>query len=511
MTIEGSVAVNSYEFTVTASNGISPDATQELTLVVLPAPQAPAITSVDNTSVVYGTGGSFTVISTGYPARTYSLTDEPDGVSIDPATGVITILGSLAIDSYEFTVTASNGISPDATQTFTLTVTATPVDLTITSPDNTSVVYGTGGSFTVTSTGSPAATYSLFGHPIGVSINLSSGVITIAPSTAAGEYEFTVTASNGVSPDATQEFTLTVTKAPEITSADNMSVVNGTGGSFTVTSTGYPAATYSLAGVPAGVSIGAFTGVMTIEGSLDAGSYEFTVFASNGVSPDATQEFTLTVTKAPEITSANIVSVVNGIGGSFTVIATGYPAATYSLTDEPLGVSIDSSTGVIMISGSLAAGSYEFTVTASNGVSPNATQTFTLTVTPAPVAPTITSLNNTSVVSGIGGTFNVTATGDATITYSLTGAPAGVSINSSTGAMTIAPSVVVSTHTFTVTASNGVSPNATQEFTLTVVMATDDEIGGDEGGSNTVIIIVAAVAVLGIVGGAAYFLLLRKP
>ena len=404
------------------------------------------------------------------------------------------------------------------TKDFIITVTAASAP-TITSADNTSVVNGTGGSFTVTSTGYPAVTYSLTGEPEGVSIDPSTGLITIPGSVTAGVYEFTVTASNGVSPDATQEFTLTVTPAPEapaITSADNTTVVHGTGGSFTVTSTGYPARTYSLSGHPGGVSIDSTTGVITIPGSVTVDVYEFTVTASNGVSPDATQTFRLSVMPAPEapvITSADNTSVVNGVGGTFTVTSTGYPAATYSLTDEPEGVSIDSYTGVITMSGSLAAGSYEFTVTASNGVSPNATQEFTLTVTPAPEAPTIISADNTGTVYGTESTFAVTATGTSPISYTLSGEPWGVSINTFNGVITISGSLAAGSYEFTVTASNGVSPNATQTFTLTVFMATGDELGGngDGGGSNTVMIIVAAVAVLGIVGGAAYFLLLRKP
>ena len=83
-------------------------------------------------------------------------------------------------------------------------------------------------------------------------------------------------------------------------------------------------------------------------------------------------------------------------------------------------------------------------------------------------APSITSANSTSVVNGTGGTFQVTATGSAPITYSLSGAPSGVTINSTSGLIAIAGTVVVNSYNFTVTASNGVSPNATQSFTLTV-------------------------------------------
>ena len=86
-------------------------------------------------------------------------------------------------------------------------------------------------------------------------------------------------------------------------------------------------------------------------------------------------------------------------------------------------------------------------------------------------APAITSANNTSVASGTGGTFQVTASGTTPITYALTGAPADVNINTTSGLITVAPTTPVGNHTFTITASNGISPNATQNFTLTVTAA----------------------------------------
>ena len=82
--------------------------------------------------------------------------------------------------------------------------------------------------------------------------------------------------------------------------------------------------------------------------------------------------------------------------------------------------------------------------------------------------PAITSANNKTVDSDTGGTFQVTATGAAPITFGLTGAPSGVTINFSTGLITIAGSVAQGTYPFTVTASNGVGSDAAQSFTLTV-------------------------------------------
>ena len=71
---------------------------------------------------------------------------------------------------------------------------------------------------------------------------------------------------------------------------------------------------------------------------------------------------------------------------TFTVTTSGFPAPT--LTDGgaalPAGVSFhDNGNGTATLSGTPAAGSagvYPFTITAQNGISPNASESFTLTV-----------------------------------------------------------------------------------------------------------------------------------
>jgi len=92
----------------------------------------------------------------------------------------------------------------------------------------------------------------------------------------------------------------------------------------------------------------------------------------------------------------------------------------------------------------------------------------TVVVNAAPAAPAITTADNTSVVFAAGGSFQVAASGAAPVTFSLTGAPAGVTINSSTGLVSIVSTVPAGTYPFLITAGNGISPNASQNFTLTV-------------------------------------------
>ncbi len=118
--------------------------------------------------------------------------------------------------------------------------------------------------------------------------------------TAAGTFNISLTAQNGVSLNPTQNFTLTVNQAPAITSANSTTFQVGVAGSFTPTATGSPAPSLTEGGaLPGGVTFhgnGNATG--TLSGTPAAGTggtYNITFTAGNGVGSNANQNFTLTV------------------------------------------------------------------------------------------------------------------------------------------------------------------------------------------------------------------------
>jgi Putative Ig domain len=469
-----------YPITVKASNGVSPNAAQSFTLTV---DQAPGITSPAGTTFAAGVSSSFGVASSGYPAADLSETGTlPGGVSfVDNGDGTATISGTpTSGGSYPITITASNGVSPDATQSFILTVTTTTQAPSITSGNSTTFTVGSSGSFTVSSSGKPTPRLSESGTlPSGVSFSDNGdGTASLSGKpTSNGVYALTITASNGVSPDATQSFTLTVDQAPAVTSAASTTFTEGSAGTFTVSTSGYPTAALSEVGtLPAGVSfVDNGDGTATLSGTPAAGTrgtYTPTFKASNGVSPNATQSFTLTVDAAPAITSASSTTFTVGSSGSFTVITTGNPAATVSKTGSlPSGVSfVAHANGTATLSGTPAAGTggtYPITITASNGVSPDATQSFTLTVDQAPA---VTSANSTSFDEGSSNSFTVSTSGYPTAALSEVGTlPAGVSfVDNGDGTATLSGDPTEGgTFPITVKANNGVSPNASQSFTLT--------------------------------------------
>ena len=160
--------------------------------------------------------------------------------------------------------------------------------------------FGVPFSFTVTAAGSSPPTITRTGSlPPGVRFTaLSAGKATISgtPShAAAGIYPLTFTARNR-SGTATQRFTLTVRRAPVITSADRATAVTGAAFSFQVAATGFAAPKIIEDGrLPPGVRFTSADG--TFSGTPRAGtsgSYPITITARNN-SGTVTQNFTLTV------------------------------------------------------------------------------------------------------------------------------------------------------------------------------------------------------------------------
>ena len=109
------------------SDGLNSSASSGSCQPILVVNQAPAITSANTTTFTVGKSGSFSVTATGSPTPSLSeIGALPGGVTFtDNHNGTATLAGTpkpLTAGTYVIPITASNGVSPDATQTFTLVV-----------------------------------------------------------------------------------------------------------------------------------------------------------------------------------------------------------------------------------------------------------------------------------------------------------------------------------------------------------------------------------------------------
>ena len=485
--LEGTPTVDGdYMITITAGNGVGSNATQVFQLAV---GQAASITSMNNTSFVAGSSTAFTITTAGSPTPSLSETGSlPAGLTFtDNGDGTATLGGmpvALTGGTYMLTITAANGIGSATNQTFTLSVDQMPV---FSSGTTTTLQVGTAGTFPIAVSGYPVAAISESGVlPSGVSFTDNgndSAILSGTPATGTGgTYVITFSSDNSVGTEASQVFSLVIDDGAQITSADSATFTSGTHGSFTVTTTSVPTASITETGtIPAGLVLsdngdGTATLVGT-PGALAAGTYVFTINASNGVGTTAYQTFTLTVDHAPAFSSGTATTFQVGTAGTFGVTALAYPAASFSETGSlPSGVSLqDNGDGTATLTGTPAGtgGTYVVTFTAGNSIGTNGTQVFTLTLDKAP---SVTSEASGTFTVGTVGTFNLTSAGFPAATFSETGTlPSGLSlVNTGNGTANLVgtPGAGTSgTYTITIGAANGITPNASQVFTLTVDQA----------------------------------------
>lgn len=306
----------------------------------------PVITSADQATFAITDPGSFTVTTTGYPGGASMMLDDggaslPTGVTfVDNGDGTATLAGTPATGAsgiYTFTIAAANGVPTAASQSFTLTVDLAPAITTIAT---TTFTVGVAGSFTVGSDGFPGPGTMTVDDggatlPSGVTfVDNGDETATLSGTPAVGSggsYGFTITAANGVAPDATQTFTLLVDEAPTVTSADSVTFGLGAAGSFTVTMEGFPsggAASFSdgSATLPTGVQfVDNANGTATLAGTPAVGTigtYAFTITVTNGIGSGDTQAFTLYVVAAATTTVLTSPTNPSAVGQSVTLIAT---------------------------------------------------------------------------------------------------------------------------------------------------------------------------------------------
>lgn len=244
---------------------------------------------------------------------------------------------------------------------------------------------------------------------------------------------------------------------------------------------------FGLKGAPAGANINPATGALTwtpteLQGP---GNYTFQVNLSDGA---ATDTATVNVT----VKEVNSVPTLTAISDQtidelkpLSVTAKGSDAdipvnnLTYSLdAGAPAGMKIDSQTGVISWAPDEAQGprDYSITIRLTDNGTPNLSdaKTFKVHVNEINVAPKLNVIGNKTVDEETLLSFKVTATDTDlpanALSYSVTNAPTGASINPTSGEFSWTPTEAQGAGTFAITihvTDNG-SPSLTAEETITI-------------------------------------------
>jgi hypothetical protein len=218
---------------------------------------------------------------------------------------------------------------------------------------------------------------------------------------------------------------------------------------------------WTASGLPGGLNLNGATGL--ISGTPTAsGSFPITVGVSDS-SGAASKQLTLIVQQGLTITTTTLPNGTTGVSYTATLAASGGSGArSWGASGLPSGLGINSGTGTI--SGFPAASgtfTVTFTVTDSTG---SASKQIPLTIA---AGLTITTASLPAGATGAAYTATLVATGGSgTRTWTASGLPANLTINTLTGAITGTP-VNAGSFTVTITVADG-SGSTNKQFTLTI-------------------------------------------
>jgi large repetitive protein len=425
-----SVAAGSYEFTITADNDVSPNATLYFDLIVA---SAPVFTSLSAVSFAAGSKVNFTISATDIDSQDPAISPDPDVFPgalknltfVDNGNGTATLSGTLESGisgvSYTITVEADNSQQVDSTQSLTITIptapiftststfalaagTTTTVSKTISATDTdiespiltmTSALTGALANFTFVSSGNGSGTFS------GILVNTDPGTYTV-----------TFQAENSASQMTTQILTVQVIAAPvfvgsTFSAGSGASKVTFTGTSTDATDATYPTVTWSATSTQLKNLVFAKSGTgttttWTLTGPLISGNGEYTgtLTATNSLGVQTTQVVTVYTPTSPVFTSGTTVTLT-GRSGTYVnnvVVATAtdtddangepiFPTADFpNISGDSAIASLtftDNTNGSLLISGILSgsSGTYYVTITAQNSANTITTETVKISVT----------------------------------------------------------------------------------------------------------------------------------
>lgn len=356
--------------------------------------------------------------------------------------------------------------------------TASFVASTVGQPYPATSVSATGG------TGS-GYTYSVSAGSLPTGLSLGSNGAITGTTSAAGTFNFTIQATDSGSTSGTASFSILVNPAVSMSASASLARTVGQTYSGTYTASGGTApVTYAVTAgtLPPGAVLNTGTGSLsgTVSGPASA---NFTVTATDARGSSAATVVNYVVSPAPMIALAT----PGGVIGSAYSQAIGFTGAisTASLNAGALPPGLSLTSGGTVVSGTpTTAGTYNFTLAAtdSNGVATSAS--FTIGVTASLTISTL-SLPNGVYATAYGATVSASG-GIAPLAFSITAGalPAGLNLTSGgvIGGTPSAPGLANFTITVTDAASNTVSrPLSIQITAPPIVISTTSLPPGTQG------------------------------
>jgi RHS repeat-associated protein len=457
-------------------------------------PRPPAITSTAPATAATGLPYEYdvTVSNPDGVSLQFDLPVKPDGMAIDPITGVIAWTPTEAeVGPQDVIVRLKDSRGEVILQHFVIDVRlqAPPV---ITSTPPSPAVSGLLYQYQVVAQDADnnPLSYTLLQGPAGMTIDSGTGLLSwvgapLGPGLPSS-FQVSLQVSDGQGGQDTQTYTLFVVttsanSAPVITSSPSTTVGLGHVYLYNVVATdpnGLPL-TYSLPTAPAGMTIDANGLIRWTPAENEFGPNAVTLRVDNGQGGVAQQSFTVQVAAEPNNLPPQITShppLAATLGRQYVYNLTGVdPDNTvliWSLDASPDGMTIDPMQGFLRWTPTAEQlGNQNVTVRLTNGEGLDVAQSFAITVRALDVPPLITSTPPTQAAVGKEYAYPV-ATSDAEgnpLTFALTGGPLGMTIDSVTGQVQWLPLAdQVGSQNVAIEVDDGQGGQATQTWTIVV-------------------------------------------
>jgi hypothetical protein len=413
LTVAKTVPQGTYYETITATDSLGATTSIPVTVVVNPGISLVGEGNISTITTSVGRAASLQVNAlNGASGRTFTMLPLLTGITLNTANAAsgyatVQVANTVTANTYYETVTVTDSAGGIARLMITIIVNAAP---TLTGPVTVTMTAGRAASTTVytTASGSGAKTFSLSGLNSGVTIETSTpttafvrlaSTLTSTSSTQARTITETVTATD--STGATARVTLTITVNPAVMETATAQSVTTTSGVATTTTifasqgTGNKTFTRTSATVSAGITMNTSVtnrATLSIATSVSAGTYYETITATDTLGAETSTVITIIVNEPPTVSGAT--NLVTTFGVAFTspifTAVSGNGTYTFSLVSNPTnaGITVSSTANGqarVSISSSVATGTYNETLTVTDGLGATGRMNFTIKVN-APVA-----------------------------------------------------------------------------------------------------------------------------
>ncbi|HEY8208709.1 MAG TPA: putative Ig domain-containing protein, partial [Myxococcaceae bacterium] len=464
-------SATSYPFTATLTDANGVTATANLTIAVWSA-------------LLVGGGGlpdgyltdaySGTVSASGGKAPyTWSVASGalPSGVTLNPSSGGLSgTPGAAGTASFTAQVADANGVT--ATGAKSIQTFALP-SITTSSLANASVGAPYSASLAVAG-GKPTYTWTVTAGALPAGITLAAdGTLSGTTNVTPGSFIFTATVTDANGKTAGTTLSLQVVTGLNITTS---AINDGYVGSFfsqTLTQSGAMGTlTWSVIGgtLTPGLSLAAGTGILSGTPAA-AGTYNFTIQASDTIAGTTSKAFTQTVYTLPSVATASLPDAYTDQAYSQSLSGSGGKTPySWAITvgAPPSGITFNGGSTGTLTGQPAAAGSASFTVQVTDANGRTATRPLSIAAYAPPAQTSPAALADGYTGRSYSTTIG-TSGGKAPLTFAVTAGalPAGLALGSGTGMITGTPSAL-GTSSFTVTVTDANSRTAPMAHTITV-------------------------------------------